>query len=294
MHKKCLVLALAVIWLFRVTLASGQGVPPRYITINGITQDLLADRTWVISNVDTAAATAIGLADSVSGRVKYGDSLAVYATPKNVKDTASNLRAIIPDSYSKTASDGRFLKTSDTGASGNKISYTQWDLKTSGQALVALGNISPAPASGTVTNITTNSTLSGGPISSSGTLAINLANANTWTGAPIYSVTGTSGAGGNDIAMTIKQTMNQTSTAGGKTLVLNRVNTALGTNFQYLLDMQNNGTTLSCFDRFGTLHFWQDPSSGVGVSRGCIYQSRDGGATVDNGNGGIVSGLFWV
>jgi hypothetical protein len=165
---------------FTCSLSYGQGVPPRYITINGITQDLLADRTWTITNIDTNAVSIAGLADSVHGRVKYLDSLAIFATPKNVKDSANSLRAAIPDAYSKTVSDARYLLTADTAGGGNRITYTQWDLNTAGHAVVALGNISPLPSTGTVISVATNSTLTGGPIVTTGTLGLNLANANLW------------------------------------------------------------------------------------------------------------------
>lgn len=79
----------------------------------------------------------------------------------------------ITDAYTKTVSDTRYLLTSDTGASGNKVSYTQWDLKTAGNATVALGNISPAPTTGTVTSVGTGFGLSGGTITSTGTLYID-------------------------------------------------------------------------------------------------------------------------
>ena len=43
--------------------------------------------------------------------------------------------------------------------------------------------------SGTVTSVATNSTLTGGPITATGTLGINLANANTWTGVQTFTNT---------------------------------------------------------------------------------------------------------
>lgn len=49
---------------------------------------------------------------------------------------------------------------------------------------------------GTVTSVATDSTLTGGPITTTGTLGINLANANTWTGGQIfYNSTTTRGVG---------------------------------------------------------------------------------------------------
>jgi hypothetical protein len=55
--------------------------------------------------------------------------------------------------------------------------------------------ISGAGGSGTVTNVATNATLTGGPITNTGTLGLNLANANTWTAGQMILASSTIGDG---------------------------------------------------------------------------------------------------
>jgi hypothetical protein len=55
---------------------------------------------------------------------------------------------------------------------------------TSGDVTTALGF---TPGTGTVTSVATDATLTGGPISTTGTLGINLSNANTWLGSQTFS-----------------------------------------------------------------------------------------------------------
>lgn len=50
-------------------------------------------------------------------------------------------------------------------------------------------NVMVASSTGTVTSVATDSTLTGGPITTTGTLGLNLANANTWTGKQTFNTT---------------------------------------------------------------------------------------------------------
>lgn len=93
-----------------------------------------------------------------------------------------------------------------------------------GNVLTVSGGIpswAPPATSGTVTNVATDATLTGGPITTTGTLGINLATANTWTAAPTIKITdaGTTNAA---TVLTVSHDTSATAAVGfGTSIVFN-------------------------------------------------------------------------
>ncbi|MBP7804738.1 MAG: tail fiber domain-containing protein [Candidatus Pacebacteria bacterium] len=195
---------------------------------------------------------------------------------------------------------------------------TPLGLGTSGQCLQSQGaGVVPQWTScggaGTVTSIDIGAGLTGSsdPLISSGTILLDLTNANTWTGLQSFSITNTA-TSGSVFGLKIMPTYNQASGSAANTdLFINRTETAVGSGAQNLIDAQvgstskfkvsNTGlitatggltsagtTTLSALST-GILH---SNSSGV-LSSSALNLAADVGSSilpVANGGTGLASG----
>lgn len=81
---------------------------------------------------------------------------------------------------------------------------------------------------GTVTSVGTNSTLGGGPITGSGTLGLNLSNANTWVGEQKFTATETEFSKSGS-AFKIENTQRSPSITAGNTIEIGNLNMTIGT-----------------------------------------------------------------
>lgn len=136
-------------------------------------------------------ATGLPISTGVSG---LGTGVATFlATP-----TSANLAAVLTD---ETGSGAAVFATSPTlvtpalgtpssvtltNATGYPLGTTSTPgiLRPDGTSITVSGGVISAPGggSGSVTSVATDATLAGGPITTTGTLGINLSNANTWIG----------------------------------------------------------------------------------------------------------------
>jgi hypothetical protein len=135
----------------------------------------------------------------------------------------------------------------------------------------------PGGGAGTVTSVATDSTLTGGTITTTGTLGIDLTHANTWTGLPTISATGTASSG-TDYGLKVTPTINSTSTAGYAGLLVNVTKTAAGSGSHLVADFQQGGSSKFNLDENGYGKIGSGsgnnglnigPYSGGGY--GCIY-----------------------
>lgn len=90
------------------------------ISVNGLTGQSI---TLITDNISEGAsnlwftdsraidANIAQIADSVRGRVKYIDSLTIYATPKNVKDSANSVRSAIPTNNNQLTNGSNYATT---------------------------------------------------------------------------------------------------------------------------------------------------------------------------------------
>lgn len=115
--------------------------------------------TTLNATVVTSSLTTVG---TIGTGVWAGTNVAISHGGTGQATANDALNALLP---SQTGNNGKFLTTDGTN--------TSWG--------------SPAGA-GTVTNVATDATLTGGPITSTGTLGLNLANANEWTAAQTFDV----------------------------------------------------------------------------------------------------------
>ncbi len=127
---------------------------------------------------------------------------------------------------------------------------TPLGLGTSGQCLQSQGaGVVPQWTScggaGSVTQVTAGSGLSATatPITSTGTISLDVTNANTWTGLQSFSITNTA-TSGSVFGLKIMPTYNQASGSAANTdLFINRTETAVGSGAQNLIDAQVGGTS---------------------------------------------------
>ena len=160
-----------------------------------------------------------------------------------------------------TPSSGAFTTLSVTGTLTDGFS----SVGTAGQVLSSTGTklqwIAAGTGAGTVTSVATNATLTGGPITTTGTLSLNLANANTWTanqsiftaGSSSLTLGGNSSAGSlvlNDGGATSKTAIINaaTQTTGGKTASI--PNLAANDTFG-MLGVANTFTAANTFSNAG-------------------------------------------
>lgn len=118
-------------------------------------------------------------------------------------------------------------------------------------AEVVLSSSGGGGGSGTVTSVATDSTLTGGPITSTGTLGINLGNANTWTAS--QNVASVALTDGSSIATNAALGNTFTVTLGGNRTLANPSNLVAGGTYQWIVTQDSTGgRTLS----FGSDFTW--------------------------------------
>lgn len=150
----------------------------------------------------------------------------------------------------------------------------------------ALKGICLGSSNGTVTSVATDGTLTGGPISTTGTLGINLANANNWTGLQTFT----------KASSTQFTTTNNTylSTTGGFTVVGTTTNidpiTSAGRGkflVQEPSDDINNGITVLNNEGVSSMRMWEDAAGAGRIDSG----SNGQGNLVLNGIGSGPVGI---
>lgn len=146
------------------TFASLAGSSGKIITFPNLTGTVIttADAGTVTNTMLAGSITASKLVGSdiatvgtITSGTWTGTTIAIAKGGTGQTTSANAINALLP---AQTSNSGKFLTTDGSVASWATVS-----------------------GSGTVTSVATNSTLTGGAITTTGTLGINLSNANTWT-----------------------------------------------------------------------------------------------------------------
>jgi len=169
--------------------ADGQvSVPLRHITINGVTQDLGADRSWMTVTDSFYYATrhwvdSLLLAYTGGGSVALDDTAAAIRVGLN---GAASIAALLDTAGAHMALINGKVNYADTAAmlAGYARELAFLDsiagMRDSINALRAA--VTAAATGGSVTDLMTDATMTGGPITTTGTLGVNVAHGFYWSG----------------------------------------------------------------------------------------------------------------
>lgn len=176
---------------------SGASAQIAWSSILGQAQTWTGVQTFVAPVLGLATATSINKvaitapASSATLTIANGATLTCSATA-TVSGTNSGDQTITLTGDATGSGTGSFATTLAT-VNANVGSFTSANITVNAKGLItaAANGSGGGGGSGTVTSVATDSTLIGGPITVTGTLGINLANANIWTAAQTLTLTGT-------------------------------------------------------------------------------------------------------